>query len=105
MPFTAAGAPVPPTGPPFRLAHPDRNTELLRIAGCSEVRIETIDRPVFVGVDAQDVMSFVQRELPPDTPATVLTALEAALAEFVTDDGVYVNGRALVCSGTLGTQR
>ncbi len=105
LPFTAAGAPVPPSGTPFRLADPDRNTELLRIAGCSEVRIETIDRPVFVGVDTQDVMSFVQRELPPDTPATVLTALEAALADFVTDEGVYVNGRALVCSGTLGTQR
>jgi SAM-dependent methyltransferase len=105
LPFAAAGAPVPSMGPPFRLADPDRNTELLRIAGCSEVRIVAIDRPVFVGVDAQDVMSFVRRELPADTPASVLTSIEAALADFATHDGVYVNGRALVCSGTLGTQR
>lgn len=105
LPFTAAGVQVPPVGPPFRLADPGLNRELLRAAGCSTVQIETIDRPVFVGIDPADVMSFVQRELPKDTPARVLEAIEAALDDFVTDDGVHVNGRALICSGTIGTDR
>jgi SAM-dependent methyltransferase len=105
LPFTAVGEAVPSVGPPFRLADPERNRELLEIAGCSDVRIETTDRPMFIGVDAADVMSIVQRELPPETPGSALAAIEAALAGFVADDGVYVNGRALVCTGTIGTQR
>lgn len=105
LPFTAAGVPVPAVGPPFRLADPGLNRELLRAAGCSTIQIEMIDRPVFVGVDPPDVISFVQRELRADTPAGVLAAIESALESFVTDDGVYVNGRALACTGTIGSDR
>lgn len=43
---------------PFALADPDRIRDLLAAAGFSNVRLETIDEPVVLGDDIEDVVEF-----------------------------------------------
>jgi SAM-dependent methyltransferase len=93
----APGAPGP-----FALADPDRIRELLGSAGFSEIAVEEATDSLWMGIDADDVTSFMaadalgRRLLEGKEEAKVAVALDAvreSLQTHVGTDGVRLNGQ------------
>jgi len=99
-------APTDPGAPgPFAFADADRVRSLLAEAGWTEVVIDAVRRPMWVGADPADAVGFfrstrlgqeVFRSATPDQIAAAEAAAIDALGIHVTDDGVVLDGAAWV---------
>jgi SAM-dependent methyltransferase len=114
VPATAAVAHVgmpeqeaPGAPGPFALADPDRIRELLGSSGFSEISVEGATDSLWMGIDADDVTSFLaadalgRRLLEGKEEARVAAALDAvreSLQTHLGTDGVRLNGRYWVVS-------
>jgi SAM-dependent methyltransferase len=95
--------PAEPTAPgPFSLGERDRIAAILRAAGLIVVAIEPIAQPLCMGDDIADAVAFLKStgiwksllgDADPPTVARVSEAVEAALAPYVTPDGVLLGSR------------
>jgi len=110
VPGAAAAQHVPlpplddPTAPgPFSLGERDRIATVLRAAALSDVAIEPIAEPLWMGPDVADAIAFLKstgmwnsvlRDADPPTVARVSEAVQAALEPYVTPDGVQLGSRA-----------
>jgi SAM-dependent methyltransferase len=110
VPGAAAAQHVPlpppddPTAPgPFSLGERDRIATVLRAAALSDVAIEPIAEPLWMGPDVVDTMAFLKatgiwrsllRDADPPTVARVREAVQAALEPYVTPDGLLLGSRA-----------
>jgi SAM-dependent methyltransferase len=93
-----------PTAPgPFSLGERDRIAAVLRAAALSDVAIEPIAEPLWMGPDVVDTVAFLKstgiwnsllREADPLTVAQVSEAVQAAFEPYVTPDGVLLGSRA-----------
>jgi hypothetical protein len=101
--------PSPPLGGPgpLGLADPDGVRGVLTAAGLSDIGIEAIDAPFWVGSDPQDAFAFVKstgivrgllQGLDEATRERSLGALEAALAAHATVDGVVFGSGVFLIS-------
>ncbi|NMG74442.1 class I SAM-dependent methyltransferase [Aromatoleum diolicum] len=88
---------------PFSMANTDVVTKQLEIAGYTDVEFERIDAPLMVGTSLDDAVAFqlalgpageVYREageLATQRHAAIVDALQTALADYVTDEGVVLD--------------
>jgi SAM-dependent methyltransferase len=93
-----------PTAPgPFSLGERDRIATVLRAAALSDVVIEPIAEPLWMGPDVADTIAFLEstgiwnsllRDAGPPTVARVTEAVQAALEQYVTPDGLLLGSRA-----------
>jgi hypothetical protein len=93
-----------PTAPgPFSLGEPDRIATVLRAAAFSDVVIEPIAEPLWMGPDVVDTITFLKSnpiwnsllwDADPPTVARVTKAVQAALQPYVTPDGLLLGSRA-----------
>ena len=93
-----------PTAPgPFSLSEHDRIATVLRAAALSDVAIEPIAEPLWMGPDVVDTVAFLKstgiwnsllRDADPPTAARASEAVEAALEPYVTPDGLLLGSRA-----------
>ena len=93
-----------PTGPgPFSLGQRDRIAAVLGEAQLTDVTIEPVAEPLWMGTDVTDAVAFLQvtgigkslfRDADPPTVARVGEAMQAALEPYVTRDGVRLGPRA-----------
>jgi SAM-dependent methyltransferase len=93
-----------PTAPgPFSLGERDRIATVLRAAALSDVAIEPIAEPLWMGPDVVDTVAFLKstgiwnsllRDADPPTVARVSEAVQAALEPHVTPDGLLLGSRA-----------
>jgi SAM-dependent methyltransferase len=97
-----AGAPGP-----YGLADPDRTRVILERAGFSGIAVESVVRPMAIGVDVDDALDFLRTmprvvELfaaaPPENQAAAIGAVREALAPYAGPAGVVMhdNGEWLV---------
>jgi SAM-dependent methyltransferase len=96
--------PDDPTAPgPFSLGERDRIATVLRAAALSDVAIEPIAEPLWMGADVVDTVAFLKstgiwnsllRDADPPTVARVGEAVQAALEPYVTPDGLLLGSRA-----------
>jgi hypothetical protein len=87
-----------PTAPgPFSLGERDRIATVLRAAALSDVAIEPIAEPLWMGPDVVDTIAFLTstgiwnsllRDADPPTVARVSEAVQAALEPYLTPDGL-----------------
>jgi hypothetical protein len=93
-----------PTAPgPFSLGERDRIATVLRAAALSDVVIDPIAVPLWMGPDVVDAIAFLEstgiwnsllRDADPPTVARVSEAVQAALEPYVTPDGLLLGSRA-----------
>ena len=93
-----------PTAPgPFSLGERDRIAMVLRAAALRDVAIEPIVEPLWMGHDVIDTVAFLKatrignslfQNADPPTAARASEAVEAALEQYVTPDGVLLGSRA-----------
>ena len=85
---------------PYGLADPDRIRKILEGAGFAEVTIEDLTRPMRIGDDVDDALSFIRsiplvRDLlehaPPDKRAAAIDAARDALARYERPNGVTMD--------------
>ncbi|MPZ14679.1 MAG: methyltransferase domain-containing protein [Chloroflexi bacterium] len=92
---------------PYGLVDPDRTRGILQGAGFADVGIEELTRPVRVGDDVEDALSFIRSmprvaglfaAAPPDKQAAAIEAAREALVPYAGPDGVVMhnNGEWLV---------
>ena len=88
---------------PFSLGERERIATVLRTAGLSDVVIEPVAEPLWMGPDVVDTVALFKstgiwnsllRDADPPTVARVSQAVQAALEPFVTPDGVELGSRA-----------
>jgi hypothetical protein len=88
---------------PFSLGDPDRIATVLRAAGLSEVAIDPIAEPLWMGYDVAGAVAFLKttgignsllRNANPATVARVTEAVQAALEPYLTPDGLLLGSRA-----------
>ncbi len=106
-----AGLPVElPIGPggPFSIADADVLADLARAAGFADVEVQAVDLAfrfadaaahVTVSSTLSPALAPVFEEATPDQRAAVLGMVADADAQYATDDGLRLPGRALVLSG------
>lgn len=87
----------PPTDAPSPLAlsDPDRVRSLLTAAGFTNVRLESVSEPMYLGADAEDAFEYLTgqhastlRGQDPDTRERALDNLRASIADHHTEHGV-----------------
>src|SRR5215207_3552260 len=93
-----------PTAPGmFSLGDRDRIAAVLRAAAYTDVAIESVAEPLWMGADVVDAVAFFKstgiwtrliRDADPPTVARVSEAVQAALEPYVTPDGVLLGSRA-----------
>ena len=93
-----------PTAPgPFSLGEPDRIATVLGAAAFTDVAIEPVAEPLWMGADVADAVAFLEstgiwnrllRDTDPPTVARVSEAVQAALEPYVTPDGLLLGSRA-----------
>jgi SAM-dependent methyltransferase len=104
--------PAPPNGAPgpFALADPDGVRTLLTSAGFDDVEFESVEQPIYFGVDAEDAWEFVSgqgivrgltQDLDDTTRADALAALKQVLADHATDDGVLLDAASWIITARL----
>ena len=106
VPLPDLGDPSAPG--PFSLADADRIRTVLGDGGFSDIQIDPLREPLWLGADADDAIGFIRgtsfaREVldaaPPDAAARALDAARVALQPFESDDGVILGSSAwLVCA-------
>jgi SAM-dependent methyltransferase len=99
----------PDAAGPFSLGDRNRIATELSAAGLSDVMIEPIAEPLWMGTDVADAIAFLKatgigssllRDADPPTVARVSEAIEAALGPYLTPGGVLLGSRAwLVTAG------
>jgi SAM-dependent methyltransferase len=108
VPAAAQHVALPPRGDPtapgpFPRSQPDRIATVLRAAALSDVAIEPIAEPLWMGPDVVDTVAFLEstgiwnrllRDADPPTLARVSQAVQAALQPYVTPDGLLLGSRA-----------
>lgn len=93
----------PPGAPgPYSLADRERLEQTVRSAGFDDITIEAITKPMWMGDDAEDVITFftsleIVREWFSDKPQEKVDAAIDAVREAL---GPYVGPRGIVMSGT-----
>ena len=99
---------IAPDAPgPFGLADPARTRAILEGAGFTDVGIDDVTRPMRIGDNVEDAMTFIRsiptvRDLfaqaPPDRQAAALEAARETLAPYAGPEGVVMqdNGAWLV---------
>jgi SAM-dependent methyltransferase len=93
-----------PTAPgPFSLGEPDRIAAVLRAAALSDIAIEPIPEPLWLGSDVTDAVAFLKSTgiwnslltgADPAMVARVSEAVRAALEPYLTPDGVLLGSQA-----------
>jgi SAM-dependent methyltransferase len=93
-----------PTAPGmFTLGDRDRVAAVLRAAAFTDVAIESVAEPLWMGADVVDAVAFFKstgiwtrliRDADPPTVARVSEAVQAALEPYLTPDGVLLGSRA-----------
>jgi len=93
-----------PTAPGmFSLDDRDRIAAVLRAAAFTDVAIESVAEPLWMGADVVDAVAFFKstgiwtrliRDADPPTVARVSEAVQAALEPYLTPDGVLLGSRA-----------
>lgn len=93
-----------PAGPgPFSLGERDRVAAVLGAAQLTDIAIEPVAEPLWMGPDVADTVAFLKatgmgkslfRDADPPTVARVSEAVQAALEPYVTPDGVRLGSRA-----------
>jgi len=93
-----------PTAPgPFSLGDRDRIATVLRAAALSDVAIEPVAEPLWMGPDVVATVAFLKStgiwnsllpDVDPPTVARVSEAVQAALEPYVTPDGLLLGSRA-----------
>ncbi len=93
----------PTASGPFSLSERDRIAAVLRAAALSDVAIEPIAEPLWMGPDVVGTVAFLKstgiwnsllRDADPPTVARVSEAVQAALEPYVTPDGLLLGSRA-----------
>jgi hypothetical protein len=94
---------------PFSLGERNRIATVLPAAALSDVAIEPIAEPLWIGPDVVDTVAFLKvtgmgrslfRDADPPTVARVSEAVQAALEPYVTPQGLLLGSRAwLVTAG------
>lgn len=112
--YVALPADDDPTAPgPFSLGERNRIATMLHAAALSDVVIESITEPLWMGADVADSMAFLTstrilnsllRNADPLTVDRVSEAIQAALEPYVTPDGVLMGSRAWLVSAGKGRQ-
>ncbi len=103
----------PTCGPgPFSMSDADTTSEILAHAGYKEVALYRCDEPIMIGLDVDEAIEILMAlgpageilRLQGDRAAPLHTAvreaLQAGLAEFVTDDGVIAPASSWIVSAT-----
>jgi SAM-dependent methyltransferase len=106
IPHEVAGLPVPADAPgPFSLADAATNADLLASAGWTEVDVQVIERPTWVGADLGDALGFLARFLghrvDPNALGPILDEAGRRMDPFVGSDGVELPGVALLCTAAM----
>ncbi len=93
--------------PPFRLADRDRIVELLHDEGWTDVRVEPLTQPVWLGRDVDDVVDFFQRRfeamqsmVDDRTWSKLEITARERLAPYAQAEGVRVPAAAWLASAT-----
>jgi SAM-dependent methyltransferase len=98
---------VPNAPGPYGLADPDRTRTILERAGFTGISIESLIRPMRIGIDIEDALGFL-RSMPriaelfgaasPDDQSAAIDAVRDALAPYGGPDGVVMhdNGEWLI---------
>jgi SAM-dependent methyltransferase len=105
--------PEPPPGVPgpFGLADAEHVRRVLGAAGFIDIRLDAVEEPTVLGVDADDAFAFVStvgvtkgltQDLDPDSEARALEALRRTLIEHETDAGVLFAASAWLITGRAG---
>src|SRR5262245_23372210 len=102
--------PGDPTAPgPFSLGEPDRIATVLRAAALSDVVIEPLAEPLWMGPDAADTVAFLKstgiwnsllRGADPAAVARASQAVQAALQPHLTPAGVLLGSRAWLATAS-----
>lgn len=101
--WSAAGASGAPD--PFSLADPRTVTDILHAAGFTGVTFTDVREPVYYGPDVAAALAWIRgftctsetlRQLDPPAAARAVETLRLALAERLTDDGVWFDSRAWI---------
>src|SRR5262245_5075482 len=102
--------PGDPTAPgPFSLGEPDRIATVLRAAALSDVVIEPLAAPLWMGPDAADTVAFLKstgiwnsllRGADPAAVARASQAVQAALQPHLTPAGVLLGSRAWLATAS-----
>jgi SAM-dependent methyltransferase len=113
VPMPDLGAPGAPG--PFSLADPDRIRKVLDSAGYRDVEISPVEKPMRLGDDADDAVTFLRGtglaralfdKADPASAERALQAVTEALRPHEEPDGVRLNGAAwLVVAGLSSTPR
>ncbi|MCW2916281.1 MAG: class SAM-dependent methyltransferase [Actinomycetia bacterium] len=99
----AAGASEGPD--PFSLADPPTVKEILQAAGFADVAFTDVHEPVYYGPDVATALDWVRgftctsevlKRLGPAAATRAIERLRVALAEHLSDDGVWFNSRAWI---------
>ena len=104
--------PVPPNGGqgPFALADPDGVRALFTGVGFDDVRFESVEEPMYLGVDPDDAWAFVRgqgifrgltQDLDDDTKAQAITKLRQVLVDHATHDGVLAGAASWIITARL----
>ncbi|MFF3401537.1 class I SAM-dependent methyltransferase [Streptomyces sp. NPDC002659] len=109
--YRALGVPVieEPRGP-FALSDPDTNARLLKLAGCIDIEIQTLETDVWVGTDVADALEFFRGSLNGYVPngTDLNAAVDRArplLADHATPSGIYLPSVALLCHATRSARK
>jgi len=101
----------PGTPGPFALADGDRVRQLLESAKFEDVSLESAGRPMRVGDDVDDTVTFFQStdiahrlmaDAPEDKVAAALDSIREALVPYAVDEGVVLNGTAWLVTARRG---
>jgi SAM-dependent methyltransferase len=96
---------------PFSLADPTTVEGILRSAGFAEIGLTDVDEPVYYGPDTSAALDWVRgfastneflKRLDPAAAARALARLRDALAERMSDQGVWFNSRAWIVTAHRG---
>jgi hypothetical protein len=102
--------PDDPTEPgPFSFGEPDRIRAVLRAAAFSDITIEPVGVPLWMGDDVADAVTFLKStrmgkallgDGDPQMAARVSEAVATALEPYVTPAGVLLGSRAWIVTAT-----
>jgi ubiquinone/menaquinone biosynthesis C-methylase UbiE len=90
---------------PFSLADPPTVQEILQAAGFADVAFTDVHEPVYYGPDVATALDWVRgftctsevlKRLDPAAATRAIERLRVALAEHLSDDGVWFNSRAWI---------
>jgi SAM-dependent methyltransferase len=111
----ALGAAGPSAGPdPFSLGDPPAVRHILAAAGFSDIGFTDVREPVYYGPDVPAALDWVHgfactsailKRLDPAAATRADERLRDALAEHLTDDGVWVDSRAWIVTAAASGRR